>query len=231
LGPKAATESLVYAIAEIGHGIHRARLTESSRSPDARSHRKEHLSKTTKMVSRLAALMQTTTPHIRDQLNVLLAPPTGLYLTVRAFEDAGTRIDTEVSIHTRFSREAMSRDGSYRAMEAEVAASRVLAAYNCACRVQSSVLEQLRSPIDIQIALMKSDTGGNPVRIHRRFAIWALADAYHQFLGNPPTTTSTGPFVRLCETVFPLFEIETIGLDQAVQRELAKWRKKSALRT
>jgi hypothetical protein len=232
LGAKAATQSLVHAIAEIGHGIYRARLLESVRSPSARRQRSEHLQKTSKKISQLADLLQITTPHIRGQLNVLLTKPAGAYFAVQAFEDAGIPIDTEVSIHTPFTREAMSREGSYRAMEAEVAGSRRSAAHNSACGVLSSVLVQLKSRIDTQIALMKSDKGGNPGEVYRRFGIWKLADTYQKHLGERPTTTIGGPFVKLCENVFPLFQIQIDdGLDQAVRRELTKWREQSTART
>jgi hypothetical protein len=231
LGPQAATDPLARNVAQIGSAIHRARLSESRRSPKARRERLQHLRKTTAKVSQLTDLLQTTTPDIRDQLNILLSEPLGRYLSVQAFEDAGTSIDTETSIHTLRSREGMSRAGPYRAIEVEVAVSRVSAASKSASRVLSSVLVHLKSRMDMQIALMRRAAGGNPGNVYRSFAVQRLADAYQVYLCETPTTTNTGRFVKLCESVLPLFEIELDGLDQAVQRELTKWRKRSAPRT
>ena len=198
LGPQATTGSLVPDIAEIGNAIHRARLSASTRSPKARRERLEHLRKTTAKASQLVDLLQTTTPGIRDQLDVLLSEPVGRYLSVQAFEDAGTVIDTQVSIHTLHSREAtMSREGPYRAIEVEVMASRVFTASKCASRVLSSMLVQLKSRIDMQIALMRRAAGGNPGNVYRSSAIRRLADAYYVHLRKAPTTTNTGRFVKL----------------------------------
>jgi hypothetical protein len=99
-----------------------------------------------------------------------------------------------------------------------VAISRGSAATRSASRILASILKRPRSRIDMQIAIMTSDKGGNFGDVYRRFAIWELAHAYQKHLHKPPNTTNTGRFVKLCESVFPLFEIETAGLDQAVLR-------------
>jgi hypothetical protein len=219
--PQAAIRPIARHITEIAFAISQGRLSEPNRTPEARRERRELLETMSANLGQLVALRLEAQPTTRNFVNDLLAP-LGDYLSIQTFEDIGIHIDTSVSVHVLSSREAASREGPYRALETEVAASRRSAAGGTAARVIVSFLDRLKRRIDSHLQLMRENKGGRPGNVYRRFAIRQLALAYQQHAGKLPTTSVTGPFMKLCEQSLPLLEIELGGLERAVGRELNK---------
>jgi hypothetical protein len=224
--PQTAMRPIARHILEIELAIKQGRLSEANHTPEARRERRKLLGKMSTNLCQLATSISKTRADIRDSIDDLLAAPAGDYLSIQAFEDIGIQIDTDVSVHVLCSREGTSRGGPYRAIEPEVAVARRLAARRGASRAIASFLSRLVQRIDLRLRLMNENKGGRPGNIYRHFAIGELADAYEQQVKNPPSTSVTGPFMKLSEQSLPLLGIELDGLEGAVERELNKRRQK-----
>jgi hypothetical protein len=156
----------------------------------------------------------------QKEIRRALAPVLGASLSLQAFEQSHVPVNTETSIHTRFGRAANMREGPYRALEEEIAASRTLAAGRAGERALTVLVHELRVALERHFQFSKHARRGPKGDQPRRIVIVSLALDFQELFGRRPTETENGAFVRLCEEVLSLFNLSTIGLTKAVGRVL-----------
>ena len=83
-----------------------------------------------------------------------------------------------------------------------------------------AMIETVRHPIAMLLELEPKKGRGSPGREFRNSVIRDLAKVYAQMLGETPTCTPNGRFVLLCQLVFDALEVDSKGLENAVQRVL-----------
>ncbi len=87
-------------------------------------------------------------------------------------------------------------------------------------RILVAQLQLIREPIQEVLSEESSDPGGLEPNHVRVMLIRALAAAAPDILGAPATGTAGGDFARLVDAVFRGLEINTDGLEKAIERIL-----------
>lgn len=81
-----------------------------------------------------------------------------------------------------------------------------------------AIVQRLHAPLKTWVELNKRNTGGRKANIARNYLVMRLAEAAPDIIGRKASVSQTGPFVRLCEAVFPACSLNTIGLEQLIAR-------------
>jgi hypothetical protein len=89
-------------------------------------------------------------------------------------------------------------------------------------RILRAVLELVRSELRDPSDQGSSDRGGREPNYVCRHLIRTLAEASPDVLGQPATATAGGAFMQLVAEIFTACDLSQRGLEQAVQRELAR---------
>jgi hypothetical protein len=202
------------------HDKHKDELT-----PKARRGRRTEVQQLAKAFGAVESALAGSTPMVRSEIRRVLADMLGHSLSVHAFEQAREFVSTEVSIHTPHSREGTRREGPYRALEAEVARVRCVAARRAGDRVLDGLCHGLREKLEAYIERekqLKIEFRGDP---YRRIVLTWLADGFEEVFDRHPTPTEGGRFVKVCDAVLGLFDLPTEGLVKAIERVLKAMRR------
>jgi len=131
------------------------------------------------------------------------------------------------------SRNANSREGPYEALDdMHYVHEREQIARSTAHLLLQRLTRTLNQPLLRFLEIQRQTRGGNPGRRYRNYVIQQLAILFHRVFDKPPTRTtlgpirnraqqaSTGQFIILCELVLTTFNMDTDGLENAVDRTL-----------
>jgi hypothetical protein len=70
--------------------------------------------------------------------------------------------------------------------------------------------------------MARGNRGGAPGQIYRNYAIDALLALYKDASGKTPTSTPSGPFMRLAEVTLERLGLPTDGIEAAVARRMRR---------
>jgi len=85
------------------------------------------------------------------------------------------------------------------------------------------LINQINKPIKTWLELDRRNRGGRPSNLVRDCLLIQLAKAAPAILGSRATATAKGKFARLCAAVFSACEVDTEGLEKAIERILKKY--------
>ena len=139
------------------------------------------------------------------------------------------------SIHNLESREAERHDGPYDALdEGHYLFERERIARSTAPLLLRRLASTLNQPLIQFLEVRRQAKGGNPGRRYRNYVIQQLATLYRDVFDQIPTRTRPGrlpkdpqivrigQFVLLCELILDTFDMDTIGVEKAVDRTLTR---------
>lgn len=139
------------------------------------------------------------------------------------------------SIHDLDSHEAERHDGPYDALdEGHYLFERERIARSTAPLLLRRLASALNQPLIQFLEVRRQAKGGNPGRRYRNYVIQQLATLYRDVFDQIPTRTRpgrlpkdpqivrTGQFVLLCELILDTFDMDTIGVEKAVDRTLTR---------
>lgn len=90
--------------------------------------------------------------------------------------------------------------------------------------VMSYIIDEMRRPIAQWLAVSAKGKAGRQPKYDRRALLFLLARDASKINGSKPSSTSDGPFHRLCAWVLPACGIDSVGLEDAIERCLEKYR-------
>ena len=189
-------------------------------TPKIRDGRRKEVERLARALGAAEKALMDSTPFVRKELSRILASSLGGSLSIQAFEQARVPVSTEVSIHVPFEREGRAREGPYRALEAEVAKARCVAARQAGHTVLQFHCRDLRNRLERYLRFekqLKIEFRGDH---YRRIVVVALAYGFEEIFGRRPTSTEGGPFVDVCDALLRLFNLPTVGLTRAIERLL-----------
>jgi hypothetical protein len=128
------------------------------------------------------------------------------------------------SIHLLESREAESREGPYRVLEAEhYHPAREGIMRTQTPEVLQGLFRRLQQRVDAFLALDREHSkGGAQGKPYRKHVIAVLATAFPSLFSIEPTGSPNGKFCTLCELVLTELGENTEGIETAIQRFLRK---------
>lgn len=91
--------------------------------------------------------------------------------------------------------------------------------------VMSYIIDEMRRPIAQWLAVTAKDKGGRQPKSDRQVLLFLLARDSNKISGFEASITSDGPFHRLCAWVLPACGIASVGLEEAIERCLKKYKK------
>lgn len=90
--------------------------------------------------------------------------------------------------------------------------------------VMSYIIDEMRRPIAQWLAVAARDKGGRQPKSDRQVLLFLLARDANKIGGFEASRTSDGPFHRLCAWVLPACGIDSVGLEEAIDRCLDKYK-------
>lgn len=86
------------------------------------------------------------------------------------------------------------------------------------------LLADLKGPLETALRIERADRGGRPAHIYRNYVLHELIAAHRDRTGALPSAAKTGPFIEACAEVLRHLDIETAGLEAALQRILTSFK-------
>ncbi len=185
----------------------------------------KHLGRVSKALRKLETIVRDGDPNSDKTLSHLFARELAELLGNRGLKRLlpGHPGPPPPSIHDLDSHDAGRYDGPYDALDdRHYFRERELIARSEAPLLLQRLAGVLDQPLDQFLEVQRRAKGGNPGRKYRNYVIQQLALLYQQIFKKKPTRTRTGRFVLLCELVLDDFDMDTVGLEKAVERTLTR---------
>lgn len=209
-------------IVEIQRALHIGLPLRTRASSSERRTRVDQLKVLEGAFGHVAWLLKRRAAPAQQVVSDILGAEIARALTNQAFEDAGVRVsmtsERELAIIRSRSREpeaAVAEEAERaRAMRRKQAAS-----------VLSSLHARCHALVAAQLEVERGHRGGRPSHPEREYILISIAMVFEDIFGKVPTASETGRYVELSAAVLRLFRLETLGVEAAAKRLLAKARR------
>jgi hypothetical protein len=202
---------------------HTAMMAEMAQGRN-RKERLRYIDTLSKLLKKLEMRLMDRDPDTDALLRRQLGERLGELLSHRGFEQL-IQTSPGYRVGSRFpsAREDISRDdGLYEAYEQEMLPRRVNLGEERAPRLLIALVRTLHEPLARFLEIERKNKGGSPGKLYRNYVIQELAPIYQHVHGEVPTTTHSGDFVTMCDSVLGAIGLETDGVEQAAARILKR---------
>ena len=173
-------------------------------------------------VERLKKTFELSAPVLRDLLRQTTYADLGGFFTAAIMSEIAQESVGPDLQFSRLQRIVKPRFDQFNCAEIdrETEEGRREAGKHIGQRLVNAVLITISKPVSSQVELERANRGGREQLLYRNYLIQELGRSYQDIFGKPPTTTKTGHFVRLCESVLDAVGLDSTGVEKAVPRVL-----------